>query len=503
MRLSVKLFLGILFIAVMASGATGSYFYYQARAAMLDSIRDQLRATAKISAMLVDGDVLQNLTEPSQMTSPEYLEIQELMGIIAQTSQEYLYAYTMRLENGQVRFIVDSPAHDDDGDGIISEDELPEPIGALYPDPPQELLHGFIHPSADQRPYRDQWGKTISGYAPVHDSTGRPAALFGIDMSIDTVEAKLAAIRRAGMVSLAIAMTMALGMGWYFSRRIFRPLGNLQNALRKVGEGDYSHRLNESGTDEIAASARSYNAMVSELREKALMKSSLGKVLGAQAIQHLLDNRLALGGEMHQATLLVCDLRGFTRLSQKLPPKLLVGLLNDYLTAMVAVIQEHGGMVDKFVGDMILAVFGHPLPLDEEQEAALKAAKTMILRCDELNRQLQLSPELRLVNSIGLHCGAILAGNIGSPERMEYTVMGHAVNVASRIERLTRTLQVRLAVSADFASKLGDGHGLHHVGPRELPGMDADMEIFVLSPGTSPDPSGKDVKDDTTPPLPS
>ncbi|TVR01550.1 MAG: HAMP domain-containing protein [Desulfovibrionales bacterium] len=484
MRLSVKLFLGILLIAVLASGATGSFFYYQARSAMVESVRDQLLSTAKIAAMLVNGDDLKTLTRPEQMQSPSYQSIQELMGIIAQTSTEYLFAYTMRLENGRVRFIVDSPAHDDDGDGIISEDELPEPIGALYPNPTREMLHGFVRPTVERRPHLDQWGKTISGYAPIHDSSGRPVGLIGIDMSVTILEEKLAAIRQAGLISLGIALIVAISMGWYFSRSIFRPLAMLQHALVKVGKGDYTQRLDESGTGELAASARSYNIMVSELREKALMKSSLGKVLGAQAMQHLLDNQLELGGNMHQATLLVCDLRGFSRLCQRLPPKLLVSLLNDYLTAMVEVIQRHGGIVDKFVGDMVLAVFGHPVPLKQEQHAALSAAKDMITRCDALNEHLPLDSDLRLHNSIGLHCGPVLAGNIGSPERMEYTVMGHSVNVASRIERLTRALDVRVAASADFIHAHGLGHGLEAAGDVELPGMDTRLAMYVLR--TSP-----------------
>ncbi|SDB60457.1 adenylate cyclase [Desulfonatronum thiosulfatophilum] len=479
MRLSVKLFFGILLIAFMASGATGSYFYFQAKNALLDSIRQQLKATAKMASMLVDGDVLQQLTHPSQMTSPEYFAIQDLMGAIAQSNEEYLYAYTMRLENGQVRFIVDSPAHDDDGDGVFSDDELPEPLGALYPDPPEELIHGFVRPSSDQHPHHDQWGTTMSGYAPILNGSGQPIGLIGIDMSIDRVESKLASIRRAGLVSLGIALLVAVLMGWYFSRRIFQPLVAMQHALARVGEGDYSIQLDESGRDEIAASAKTYNAMARELQEKALMKASLGKVLNTRAMQHLLANRLKLGGEIYPVTVLVCDLRGFSRLSQKLPPKLLVGLLNDYFTVMVEIIQKHGGMVDKFVGDMVLAVFGHPVPLEEEQQAALKAAREMIARCDALNQELHLGHDLLLENSVGLDSGTVLAGNIGSPERMEYTVIGHAVNVAARVERLTRVLDVRLAVSTDFIAAHGDGHNLTNIGPRSLPGMDLTMEVYV------------------------
>jgi class 3 adenylate cyclase len=480
MRLSVKLFLGILFIAFMASGATGSYFYIQAKNAMLDSIREQLKATAKMAALLVDGDVHQTLINPEQMASEEYQTIQKLMGIIAQSNEEYLYAYTMRLENGLVRFVVDSPPHDDDGLDGFAQQETPEPIGAVYPHPPAEMLQGFVMPSSDNQPYTDQWGVTMSGYAPIHNSMGQAVGLIGIDMSMNRIESKLLAIRQAGLVSLCIAAIVAILMGWYFCRRIFDPLISLQHALARVREGDYSHYLDEQGHDEIAASAKSYNAMLQELKEKAWMKASLGKVLGTQAVRHLLDNRLQLGGDIHQTTLMVCDLRGFSQLSEKLPPKLLVGLINDYFTAMVEVIQKNGGMVDKFVGDMVIAVFGHPLPLEHEQQTALKTALAILARCDELNHQLHLGQDLRLTNSIGLHSGPVLAGNIGSPERMEYTVMGHTVNVAVRVEKLTRELDVRLAASADFVLAMGEGHGLTSAGPQNLPGMRSAMDVYIL-----------------------
>lgn len=484
MRLSSKLFLGILFIAVMTSGATGSYFYFQAKNAMMESIGQQLRATAKMAALLVDGDVLRELTEPEQMSTPRYLAIQKVLGAIAQSNGEFLYAYTMRLDQGTVRFIVDSPAHDDDGDGTISKAELPEPIGAVYPDPPREMLHGFVRASSDRTPYRDEWGVTMSGYAPIHDQSGSPVALIGVDMDLDRVDAKLAAIRWAGLISLGIAMLVALFMGWYFSRRIFQPLSRLQHALARVGAGDYSHVLDESGRDEMAASARSYNAMLQELKEKAWMKASLGKVLGTQGARQLLREDMRLGGEMHSATILVCDLRGFTRLSEKLPPKLLVGLLNDYFTAMVEIIQKHGGMVDKFVGDMLLAVFGHPVALDRPQQTALLAARELLARCDALNEQLQLGGDLQLINSVGLHAGPVLAGNIGSPERMEYTVMGLTVNVTVRLEKATRTLDTRLAASDVFVAELPpEEHGLSPAGSHVLPGIQNAMELYVLTEG--------------------
>lgn len=479
MRLKSKLLLGIFLIAFLASGATGSYFYFHAKNALLDSIRQQLRATAKMAALLVDGDVLQNLTAKEHMATADYARIQKLMGVIAQSDEEYLYAYTMRLDRDVVRFIVDAPAADDDGDGRINEHEMPEPVGAVYADPPPELLQGFVHPSSDRHPYEDLWGVTMSGYAPVHNSQGQVVGLIGIDMSLKRIDEKLTAVRRSGFLSLALAASLALLMGLYFSRTIFSPLVLLQKAMHKVGQGDYSQHLEIRGRDEIASFYRSFNTMAAELREKNLIKSSLGKVVGKETLDKILASPLRLGGEIVTATIMVCDLRGFSLLSEKLPPKLLVGLINDYFTAMVEIVQRHGGIVDKFVGDMMLAVFGHPAPLKQDREAALAAAREMIDKCDELNSRLHLNADLRLENSVALHSGPVLAGNIGSPDRMEYTVMGHHVNVAVRLEKLTRELNVRLAASREFVEGLAADHALRPAGRRNLPGLRCAMEIFV------------------------
>ena len=479
MRLNAKLFLGIFLIAFVASGATGSYFYCQAREALFEAVRQQLRGAARAAALQINGDTLQSLTSPEQMSSKKYIDIQNQLSSFTRSNSEYLFAYTMRLEHGTVHFIVDSPTYQQTEDGSLRMAEQAEPIGKVYPNPNPDLLRGFVMPTSDQQPWKDKWGWTLSGYAPIYNSLGHAVGLVGIDMSLERIQSKLSAIRQAGMASLGIAAITALLLGWYFSKRIFKPLMQLQAALMRVSEGDYSQRLDVGSRDEMSSFADTFNTMVQELRERIWLKNSLGKVIGKEALNSILDNRLQLGGDVHSATIMVCDLRGFSQLSERLPPKLLVGLINDYFTAMVEIIQRHGGIVDKFVGDMILAVFGHPAPLEHEQRAALTAAREMIAKCDALNVSLQLGEDLRLENSIAVHTGLVLAGNIGSPDRMEYTVMGHPVNVAVRLERLTRDMGVRLAASLDFVRQLDIDHGLRHAGNHNLPGMHCAMEIFV------------------------
>jgi adenylate cyclase len=249
--------------------------------------------------------------------------------------------------------------------------------------------------------------------------------------------------------------------------------------MSRVQEGDYAHSLKTTRRDEFGQLADNFNNMVAELRQKAWLEKSMGKVVNKNVLKRMLNNELQLGGEVVQATVLSCDLRGFTALSEKLPPKLLVSLLNEYFTVMIKVVEKHGGIVDKLIGDSIMAVFGYPQSLEKQEEAAFNAALELLSACDQLNTTMGLEEEMHLVNSVGLHTGTLMAGNIGSPERMEFTVMGDAVNVACRLENLTRQLETRLAASGPLVEKLED-NPLQSAGSQHLSGRHQEIEVFIL-----------------------
>ncbi|WP_462324891.1 adenylate/guanylate cyclase domain-containing protein [Desulfoplanes sp.] len=481
MKLGTKLFLGIFFIAFLVSGATGSYFYAQSREAVMHTLRQELKSAACSAAKMVDGEILDGLVDPEQYGSQPYKAVQRVLRAVVDSNPDFLYAYTMRHVNGKVRFIVDSPPSDDNGDGEIGEDELPEDIGVLYDDPVPDLLRGFLQPSADDEPYEDEWGVTLSGYAPVFDHSGRGVGLLGIDMSISRVAAKLTRIEQAGLFSLGLTVLLSCTLTFFFIRTVVKPVKALQQAFQRVGKGDYGVVLKPSSKDEIGDLVKRFNILVGELKEKALMKANFGKIVNPKIVERLLDPDFKRESEVVRVTVLFCDLRGFTTMSENLPPSMLVGLLNDYFTAMVEIIESHGGMVDKFVGDKVMAVFGHPAPLDNESQAALNAAREMIAKCDGLNRELCLTGDFKLVNSIGLHSGPALAGIIGSPDRSEYTVIGDSVNVAARLERKTRDLGTRLVLSAQVANGLGKiPADLARKGEQDIRGRHDSIEILAL-----------------------
>jgi adenylate cyclase len=166
-------------------------------------------------------------------------------------------------------------------------------------------------------------------------------------------------------------------------------------------------------------------------------------------MNHLMDGRVALGGESLRVTVLFTDIRSFTSISETMDPQNLVALLNEYFTEMVGIVMDEGGVVDKYIGDAIMAVFGAPVPKAGDAANAVRAAVRMRTALGVLNARLAARGVAPLRTGIGIHTGEVVAGNIGSERRMEYTVIGDAVNLASRLESNTKELGVNVLISED------------------------------------------------------
>ena len=186
-----------------------------------------------------------------------------------------------------------------------------------------------------------------------------------------------------------------------------------------------------------------------ENREKRRLRHFFGRYMPGQLVDHLMaaDGLPLLGGENRIVTVLFSDIVAFTSLSESLAPEILVPMLNRYFERMAAAIFEHGGMINKFIGDGIMALFGAPLPLPDAVDHALKAAMAMHASLEGFNadQAARGEPELRM--GVGIHTGPAVLGNVGCPTQMDYTCIGDTVNVAARLEALTRTLDTRIVIS--------------------------------------------------------
>lgn len=184
---------------------------------------------------------------------------------------------------------------------------------------------------------------------------------------------------------------------------------------------------------------------ITTAKEKAFIRNSFQYYLTPQVIDQLVEHpeKLSLGGEVRRMTILFSDIRGFTTLSESLTPEELTQLLNEYLTAMTDIIMDHGGVVDKYIGDAVMAFWGAPLDHSTQALDACQSAIAMIKKLEILNKGWKIPIKI----GIGLNTGTVVVGNMGSQKRFNYTVMGDEVNLASRLESLTKYYGVSMLVS--------------------------------------------------------
>lgn len=187
--------------------------------------------------------------------------------------------------------------------------------------------------------------------------------------------------------------------------------------------------------------------VVKEQQEKKFIRSIFGRYATEEVVEDALRRGLKLGGEEREVTILFSDIRNFTGLAERLEPTEVVDLLNDYFSEMVGVISRNGGILNKFIGDGMVAIFGAPESHGNDAERAVKTALEMMERLKEFNRQLAAKGRRELSIGVGINTGRVVVGNIGSTERMEYTAVGDAVNLASRLEELNKDLGTGILIS--------------------------------------------------------
>ena len=221
--------------------------------------------------------------------------------------------------------------------------------------------------------------------------------------------------------------------------------------MTRVAKGDYSAKTSVLDDDEIGEIKAGFNEMVDGLAERERLRDTFGRYVSVEVAKRLVETgAVSLGGESIEATILFSDIRDFTAMSERMPPQELVAFLNEYFSYVTAPISTHNGMINKFIGDAVMAVFAPQFGSKNHVDDAMRAALGMREKLAELNAR--GGPEIRF--GVGLHTGTLVAGNIGTEKRLEYTVIGDTVNVASRIESQNRDLGSVILISAAVHERL-------------------------------------------------
>lgn len=257
----------------------------------------------------------------------------------------------------------------------------------------------------------------------------------------------------------------------YLARSITNPLSHLANAVKRIEAGDYAKQVPVRSRDELGELADSVNSMASGLAEKEKVRDLLGKVVSHQIAEELLSNPVELGGEERTATILFSDIRGFTSYCEDLPPQQVLGELNRVLSCISDIVEAHNGVVDKFQGDAVMALFGAPVSSRDDAANAMAAGLEIIAAVG--------SAENPLSACVGINTGLVVAGNLGSANRLNYSVIGDAVNLAACLESLTRLYNVANIVSA--ASKAAaPGFVYRELDEVQVVGKNRSVSIYEL-----------------------
>ncbi len=302
-------------------------------------------------------------------------------------------------------------------------------------------------------------------------------AIYG---SLDKALSPYTRLTTALIIIFGFGLAFSIAGTLIISRSITEPIKNLNDSVAAIGSGDFSARATTQRDDEIGMLSQAVNLMAEGLEEKEKVRNLLGRVVSNEVAEELLRKDIELGGEEKEVSILFSDIRNFTALSEDMRPSDVLNLLNRYFTRITNIIEAHQGVVDKYIGDEVMAVFGAPIENTEHASQAVAAATEMLLALDQFNAEIKQELGIQLEIGIGVNTGTAVAGNIGSESRMNYTLLGDTVNTASRLEGLTKQFKVPLIVSQATANAVPKLKW-HALGEAEIRGKSTKVNVFTVT----------------------
>ncbi len=285
----------------------------------------------------------------------------------------------------------------------------------------------------------------------------------------------------AGIAAVVLGLGVAAGM--IFVALLSGPLRRLRLGVERLRDGDLAVRVPPTSRDEVGELTRAFNEMGDALLQKQRIQNAFGRYVNDYVLNQLLEgpDGEALAGMEREVTILFADVRGFTHLSEGLKARAVVGLLKEVFQLASDRILERGGTIDKFIGDSVMAYFGAPVHQPDHGLRAVSAAVDILQSVEARNRGLRGSGNpaaLPVEVGIGIHTGVVVVGDVGSDRRTDFTVVGDAVNVAHRLEKLARPGQILISEAVQRAVR--GARRLRFEGERQLSGREEPVHVYSV-----------------------
>jgi adenylate cyclase len=330
-----------------------------------------------------------------------------------------------------------------------------------------------------QQQFTDGNSKTEFIGAFVRLSMG-PVLIF--QSALNEVLAPAEQVRNEFIKNLVYVLSLSFLVISLFSMTLTRPIEKLAKLIPLVSKGDFEIHAakNINSKDEVGDLAIAFDQMTLGLKERDKVKTLFQKFHGTHVANDIISSEITLGGANKEVVVFFSDIRGFTAFSESKSPEEVVEMLNEYFAVMVDIINRNAGVVDKFIGDAIMAVWGAPNQSERDAHNAVSACLQMRLALNELNEKRLALNKSPIQIGMGLHAGHAISGTIGSNERMEYTVIGNTVNTASRVEASTKAFGTDLLITQEVAQLIQDEFLLEEAGSAEVKGRSEALKFFKV-----------------------
>lgn len=448
MRLGLRSRLNIafLFTAIFILSLSSLLFYKEASSYMLEQVREQLRVQAATSALYVDAE---NLKKVRSESDAAYLAEKKKLKQIRASIPSIRDVYTFKPNSSTTwTFLVDSMD--------ASDKKLFAPLGTTYDIKQDGAIAQALTRSVSSRElYHDEYGNWLSGYAPIRDASGQTVAVIGIDMEADRYLDELLRIK----IGVVFVFIIGLIVSFFTSLLMAKQIADPEEVRKKVVEVELEKKSVENER----------------------VKGALSRYLSERVANTLLESGIDhLEGVRRTVTLMFTDIRGFTTLSEAMQPEETVSLLNSYFSRMVDIVFQYDGMLDKYMGDGMMVIFGAPIPCEDHAWRAVLTALKMREELKVLNAERKAAGLPPLSIGIGIHTGECIVGNIGSKQRIDYTAIGNVVNTASRVESMTKEYGLDILMSIDTYLQVKDKVKVRPIEEVYLKGKTAPLDLFAL-----------------------
>lgn len=378
----------------------------------------------------------------------------------------------------------------DDGTIVAHPDNAITLAGKNIKDSPIVKQLQTSQVTSGQIGYKDRGVEFLGSYRKI------PMAGLGIIATVNKERAfaGIYRIQRRNIYLMIVFISLAILVTFIFARQLVRPIRKLTMAAKQIAMGNFQVGVVPEYSDEIGLLTDSFNNMSNGLQERENLKESFGRFVNKELAEMSMSGALELGGTRKEIAIFFSDIRGFTSISEKLKPEDVVEFLNEYFTSMVNCINQTHGLVDKFIGDAIMAHWGALKSTGNNTENAVDAGLKMRLALIEFNKGRGNTKKPIIHMGAGINTGPVIAGQIGATERLEYTVIGDAVNLASRVEALTKHFGVDLLITDSALAKVKGIYKIQKMDSIKVKGKSKPVHVFAVLGRADDADAPKDLK---------